>query len=144
MYTLFLLFEHAVWFNLKKKKNTGYRVFPSRMCGWTIISKIWKLDSYLWLILTEILNLLAVHNVIWKSSISNQEQKWQCLYHHEENKRWAVWFLKLRVEGCVPESKGPDSRYINIKMFRDSFFCSGTTTPPSNLGCNIVDIWVSE
>lgn len=32
------------------------------------------------------------------------------------------------------------TRYINIKMFRDSFFCSGTTNPPSNLGCNIVDI----
>lgn len=104
-----------------------------------------KLHSYFWLILTEIfLNLLVVHNVIWKSSISNQEQKRQCLYHHEENKRRAVWFLKLWVEGCVAESKGPDSRYINIKMFRDSFLCSDTTPPPPNLRWNIVAIWVSS
>lgn len=139
-----MLFEHAVWLNLKEKNNEC-TVFSSSMSGWTKISEIWK-AAFLFLTYFDwnFLNLLVVHNVIWKSSISNQEQKRQCLYHHEENKRRAVWFLKLWVEGCVAESKGPDSRYINIKMFRDSFLCSDTTPPPPNLRWNIVAIWVSS
>lgn len=44
------------------------------------------------------------------------------------------------MEGCVLESKGFDLRYVNIKMFRDLFFCFGIIILFLNLGCNIVDI----